>query len=116
MPDVLTIDLAHTGPGTLAGRYMRMFWQPVYVSEELPSGRSVPIRIMSEECTLREPASWTKRTTLYAAYRIWCEESGRGALGKYRFYDRARRLGGVTEKKRNGIVGFGGIEFRHPSK
>ena len=52
MPDVLTIDLAHTGPGTLAGRYMRMFWQPVYVSEELPSGRSVPIRIMSEECTL----------------------------------------------------------------
>ena len=52
MADLLTSDLAYTGPGTLAGRYMRMFWQPVYVSEDLPSGRSVPIRIMSEQCTL----------------------------------------------------------------
>ena len=23
-------DLAHTGPGTVAGRYLRSFWQPVY--------------------------------------------------------------------------------------
>lgn len=52
MSDVLTMDIAHTGPGTLAGRYMRMFWQPVYCSGDLPPGRSVPIRIMSEELTL----------------------------------------------------------------
>ena len=52
MPELLTTGLAYTGPGTLAGRYMRMFWQPVYPSEDLPSGRSVPIRIMSEEFTL----------------------------------------------------------------
>ena len=45
-------DFAPTGPGTLAGRYLRMFWQPVYCSEELPSGRAVPIRIMSEDFTL----------------------------------------------------------------
>ena len=45
-------DLVHTGPGTLAGRYMRLFWQPVYVAEELPPGRAVPLRIMSEEFTL----------------------------------------------------------------
>jgi hypothetical protein len=23
-------DFAHTGPGTLAGRFLRTFWQPVY--------------------------------------------------------------------------------------
>ncbi len=22
-------DFVHSGPGTLAGRYMRLFWQPV---------------------------------------------------------------------------------------
>ena len=45
-------DFVHTGPGTLAGRYMRMFWQPVYRSEDLAPGRAKPIRIMSEELTL----------------------------------------------------------------
>src|ERR1700688_5046168 len=32
MPD---FDFVHTGPETLAGRYMRMFWQPVYRSDDL---------------------------------------------------------------------------------
>jgi 5,5'-dehydrodivanillate O-demethylase len=45
-------DFAHTGPGTLAGRYMRRFWQPVYVAAELPPGHAKPITIMSEEFTL----------------------------------------------------------------
>jgi len=46
------MDFVHTGPGTLAGRYLRMFWQPVYASEELKPGYAVPIRIMSEDFTL----------------------------------------------------------------
>ena len=46
------IDFVHTGPGTLAGRYLRMFWQPVYVSSELKTGHAVPIRIMGEDFTL----------------------------------------------------------------
>ena len=46
------MDFVHTGPGTLAGRYLRMFWQPVHVSEELKAGYAVPIRIMSEDFTL----------------------------------------------------------------
>jgi 5,5'-dehydrodivanillate O-demethylase len=46
------IDFVHTGPGTLAGRYLRMFWQPVYLSAELKNGYAVPIRIMSEDLTL----------------------------------------------------------------
>jgi 5,5'-dehydrodivanillate O-demethylase oxygenase subunit len=45
-------DFAHTGPGTLAGRYLRRFWQPVYRAHELPVGWAKPIRIMSEDITL----------------------------------------------------------------
>jgi 5,5'-dehydrodivanillate O-demethylase len=45
-------DFVHTGPGTLAGRYLRMFWQPVYVADQLPSGWAKPIKIMSEDFTL----------------------------------------------------------------
>src|SRR5579883_486696 len=45
-------DFRLTGPDTLAGRYMRRFWHPVYVAEDLPAGRAVPIRIMSEGYTL----------------------------------------------------------------
>src|SRR5262245_40260054 len=46
------LDFAHTGPGTLAGRYLRRFWQPVYVAADLPPGHAKPIRIMSEDFTL----------------------------------------------------------------
>lgn len=45
-------DFEHTGLGTLAGRYMRMFWHPIYRSEDLPNGWAVPIRVMSEDFTL----------------------------------------------------------------
>jgi 5,5'-dehydrodivanillate O-demethylase oxygenase subunit len=45
-------DFVHTGPGTLAGRYLRMFWQPVYRGQDLAPGQAVPIRIMSEDFTL----------------------------------------------------------------
>lgn len=45
-------DFAHTGPETLAGRYMRLFWQPIYRSEDLAPKRAKPIRIMSEDFTL----------------------------------------------------------------
>src|SRR6478672_10163877 len=45
-------DVDHTGPGTLAGRYLRLFWQPVFIGADLPAGRAKPIRIMSEDFTL----------------------------------------------------------------
>src|SRR5215218_5991874 len=45
-------DFVHTGPGTLAGRYLRRFWQPVYRAQDLLPGRTMPIRIMGEELTL----------------------------------------------------------------
>src|SRR6266496_4299180 len=52
-------DLYHTGPGTLAGHYLRMFWQPVYRAKDLAPGQAIPIRIMSEDFTLYRGASGT---------------------------------------------------------
>jgi 5,5'-dehydrodivanillate O-demethylase oxygenase subunit len=46
------IDFVHTGPGTLAGKFLRMFWHPVYCSHELSAGRATPIRILGEDLTL----------------------------------------------------------------
>lgn len=46
------IDLYRTEPGSLAGRYLRSFWQPVYRAKDLPVGEAVPLRIMSEDFTL----------------------------------------------------------------
>jgi 5,5'-dehydrodivanillate O-demethylase len=45
-------DCYHTGPDTLAGRYMRRFWHPLYVAADLQPGRAVPIRLLSEDFTL----------------------------------------------------------------
>lgn len=52
-------DFVHTGPGTLAGRFMRMFWHPVYRASDLPPGRAVPVKIMNEDFTLYRGRSGT---------------------------------------------------------
>ncbi len=59
MSDERWEDLYHTGPGTLAGKYLRKFWQPVYRAKDLASGQAVPIRIMSEDFTLYRGDSGT---------------------------------------------------------
>lgn len=51
------IDFVHTGPGTVAGKYLRRFWQPVYLSSELKTGHALPIRVMGEDFTLYRGAS-----------------------------------------------------------
>jgi 5,5'-dehydrodivanillate O-demethylase oxygenase subunit len=45
-------DFAHAGPGTLAGRYLRHFWHPVYRAQDLPAGHAKPLLVMNEEFTL----------------------------------------------------------------
>ncbi|MES2259487.1 MAG: Rieske 2Fe-2S domain-containing protein [Pseudomonadota bacterium] len=52
LPDDATVDYVRTGPGTLAGTYMRKFWHPVYVARKLEPGRSVPLVIMSQKLAL----------------------------------------------------------------
>jgi 5,5'-dehydrodivanillate O-demethylase oxygenase subunit len=44
--------VTRTGPGTLAGAYMRRFWHPVWRAEDLPRGAALPVRIMGEDFTL----------------------------------------------------------------
>ena len=45
-------DIVRTGPGTLAGRYLRRAWQPVYHSADIEPGSAKPLRIMGETLAL----------------------------------------------------------------
>jgi 5,5'-dehydrodivanillate O-demethylase oxygenase subunit len=45
-------DLVSTRPGTLAGTFLRRFWQPIHRAEDLAAGQAKPIEIMSERFTL----------------------------------------------------------------
>lgn len=84
-------DFEHTGPGTLAGRFLRSAWQPVHRSQDLPKGRAKPLRIMSEDFTLYRgesgiaqvlanrcahrgtqlSAAWVEGDTLRCLYHGW---------------------------------------------
>lgn len=44
--------LTRTGPGTPCGEFMRRYWQPVALSEELSADTPIPVRIMSENLVL----------------------------------------------------------------
>ncbi len=50
-------DFDHTGPGTLMGRWLRLFWHPVFRSEDLPVGWPKPIRMLNEDFNLFRTAS-----------------------------------------------------------
>lgn len=52
-------ELFRTGPDTLGGRYMRTFWNPIYVAQDLQRGWAKPIRIMGEDFTLYRGESGT---------------------------------------------------------
>jgi 5,5'-dehydrodivanillate O-demethylase len=45
-------DYAQTGPGTLGGRLMRSFWQPIALSDALEPGQALPVKVMGEEFTV----------------------------------------------------------------
>lgn len=110
-------DFVHTGPGTLAGRYLRMFWQPVARSQDLAAGRQVPVHLLSESFTLFRGESgtpylvdfrcahrgtqlsvgWIEGDSIRCRYHSWMEDyltqSGQGAIP-----DRAlEHLGRVDE-------------------
>jgi 5,5'-dehydrodivanillate O-demethylase len=50
--EVSAHDFVRTGPGTLAGRYLRSFWQPIYHAPDLPAGQARPVRVLGESFTL----------------------------------------------------------------
>jgi 5,5'-dehydrodivanillate O-demethylase oxygenase subunit len=45
-------ELVSTRPGSLAGTFMRRFWQPIYRAEEVRAGQAKPVQIMGERYTL----------------------------------------------------------------
>lgn len=45
--------ICRTGPGTPGGEFMRRYWQPVGLSEELPPGGApLPVDVLSEHLVL----------------------------------------------------------------
>ena len=45
-------DYVPTGPDALAGRYFRMFWNPIARLEDIAPGTAKPIKILDEDFTL----------------------------------------------------------------
>jgi 5,5'-dehydrodivanillate O-demethylase len=52
MTEAAAADIAHTGPGTPAGTWLRRFWQPVYRSGDLGIGRPVRLLTLGQHYTL----------------------------------------------------------------
>jgi len=52
MAEISEKDLLQAGPGTLAGGYLRRFWQPIFLSRDLAKGQAKPVRAMGERFTL----------------------------------------------------------------
>jgi 5,5'-dehydrodivanillate O-demethylase len=50
-PPLAPIDVTRTGPDTLAGQYLRRFWLPVALLEDVKPGRAKPIRVLHEHFT-----------------------------------------------------------------
>jgi 5,5'-dehydrodivanillate O-demethylase oxygenase subunit len=64
------VDFAHTGPGTLAGRYFRRFWIPVARLDDVPPGRAQPIQLLNEKFTYYRGETGTPHLVgYYCAHR-----------------------------------------------
>ena len=59
-------DLEAVGPGTPAGRYLRLFWQPLMRAQELRPGQAKPVEMLGE---------------MFTAYR---DENGTCHIAEYR--------------------------------
>lgn len=51
------IDCLVSGAGTLAGRYLRRFWQPIYRAQDLAPGACVSLSVLGEALTLWRDAA-----------------------------------------------------------
>jgi 5,5'-dehydrodivanillate O-demethylase oxygenase subunit len=50
-PTLEQLDVARSGPDTLTGRFLRQFWTPVALLDDVLPGRARPITIMNERFT-----------------------------------------------------------------
>jgi 5,5'-dehydrodivanillate O-demethylase len=121
-------DFVHTGPGTLAGRYLRRYWQPVFVADKLPKGRIVPLKILGEELALyrgdsgqarlisnecphrltRLHIGWIEGETLRCRYHGWrFDESGQCVEQPAEpspFCDRVKKLASYPTHEACGLI------------
>src|SRR4051812_28753445 len=58
-------EFVHVGPGTIAGRYLRGFWQPIAVASEIRPGRALPLRMFGEDFTIYRGESGTPHTVAF---------------------------------------------------
>jgi 5,5'-dehydrodivanillate O-demethylase len=58
-------DLEPVGPGTPAGRYLRLFWQPVMRLKDLAAGRAKPLEILGEMFTVYRAEDGMPHVTAY---------------------------------------------------
>jgi 5,5'-dehydrodivanillate O-demethylase len=49
--DIAGFEIAHTGPDTPAGRYLRRFWLPVAMLDDVAPGRAKPLHVLNEGFT-----------------------------------------------------------------
>jgi 5,5'-dehydrodivanillate O-demethylase len=59
------VDLEKIGPGTPAGKYLRLFWQPVMRARDLPPGRAKPLEILGEKFTIYRADDGTARVVSF---------------------------------------------------
>jgi nitrite reductase/ring-hydroxylating ferredoxin subunit len=91
--------LTQTGPGTPGGDYMRRYWWPVALAEELPPGGApLPVRLLGEELVLfRDDAGRPGLLGLHCSHRGVdlsygrCEDGGLRCLYHGWLYDVAGR-------------------------
>jgi 5,5'-dehydrodivanillate O-demethylase len=58
-------DLERVGPGTPAGRYFRLFWQPAMRAQDLSVGRAKPLEIVGEKFTIYRGEGGTPHVTAF---------------------------------------------------
>src|ERR671926_500887 len=58
-------DFEHVGPRTLAGRYLRRFWQPLARAEDVAPGEAKPVRLVGEDFTLYRGEAGTAHVVAY---------------------------------------------------
>jgi 5,5'-dehydrodivanillate O-demethylase len=68
--DIVQFDVAHTGPDTLAGKYLRHFWLPVAMLDDVQPGRAKPLHVLNERFTYYRGASGEPHLVgFYCAHR-----------------------------------------------
>jgi phenylpropionate dioxygenase-like ring-hydroxylating dioxygenase large terminal subunit len=64
--------LTHTGPGTPCGEFMRRYWHPLALADELePDGPPIPVRILGEDLVL-----YRDRQGTLGLLGRWCSHRG----------------------------------------